>query len=79
MTPTKIVSIQYCTWSPSQCNKQRKGLWIIKDKTKLSLFTVDAAYIQIIREPTKKKKKDNIQSNKRVLQGCWIWNQYPKI
>lgn len=46
--------------------KERNGMWSVKEKTKLALFILDSVYILNIREPTKKKKK-NIQSNKRVL------------
>lgn len=39
--------------------KERNGMWSVKEKTKLALFILDSVYILNIREPTKKKKKKN--------------------
>ena len=47
-----------------------------KEKTKLSLFIIDTAYI---KNMTAYGGGKIIQSNKSILWECWIWNKYTKI
>ena len=53
-TPTLTISIQHCTYDPSQCFKARKKRKIRKEEVKLSLFTDSMiVYIENLKKPTK--------------------------
>ena len=56
--------------------KERKGIWIVKEKNKsviihnryMSTYKIGQSMVE-----------GTIQSNKRVLWGCWIQNKYTKV